>query len=546
MGILDFFSKEAGQARTRALNEAVAPYIPPELRGLLNLGNELNPYTNIARAGQSAEAMTAPGISGWDRMGHAGNMASEMAAVLAPALLASRTGMPAYQAIEEGLLGLSSGPRSGADYFLADESGGVSLNGKPFYHGTPDGRGVREAGGFSADKPVFLSDSYGMAKTYADDTRAFDYQNAIPEVFTAKTSPQRVLDVDAAGADFRGIDVGAVRRGLESAGIPDAQIDQAMSGIRIRDDGKIRTDDLAKISKSLGFEATDVSRVRDAYNNNAKSKPGTVRMMLDPTSISIDGVTPTTPRSPAQEVADLLASGRAADVTDDMLAKLTPNDNAELFKLYQSGATGADMPMDAASRMQRAEGMGFSTDAGVYHATQSDFPNVDLGAAESGMSMGTGERAFWTTTDPKTAETYLPGAYVKAGLGGAPMGDGVERYFQPQSSIMPMLAKTDNIDLWQMGGGGYPQGGLSSEIQEAAKDGLDGVVFRNMRDPGIMGLGSGNRSNTSIATINPSAVRSRFARFDPRLSHLANLSAGAAGLLALFGLPNDAQAQGPQ
>jgi hypothetical protein len=231
-------------------------------------------------------------------------------------------------------------------------------------------------------------------------------------------------------------------------------------------------------------------------------------------------------RTPAQEIARLLSEGRANEVTDELYAQADPQ---ELHQLYTSGATGVDMPMDTPSRMARADEMGFSTDAGVYHATQSDFPSVDLRAAESGMSMGTGERAFWTTTDPKTAETYLPGAYVTEGLGGAPMGDGVERYFQPQSSIMPMLAKTDNVDLWQMGGGGYPQGGLSAEIEDAAKDGLDGVVFRNMRDPGIMGLGSGNRNNTSIATIEPSAIRSKFARFDPRLSHLSNLSAGVAG-----------------
>jgi hypothetical protein len=34
----------------------------------------------------------------------------------------------------------------------------------------------------------------------------------------------------------------------------------------------------------------------------------------------------------------------------------------------------------------------------------------------------------------------------------------------------------------------------------------------------------------SLAVFDPTRIRSRFARFDPRLAHLRNLSAGVAGL----------------
>jgi hypothetical protein len=39
--------------------------------------------------------------------------------------------------------------------------------------------------------------------------------------------------------------------------------------------------------------------------------------------------------------------------------------------------------------------------------------------------------------------------------------------------------------------------------------------------------------------FDPANIRSRFARFDPRLAHLKNLSAGAAGLAAIFGVSEE-------
>jgi len=232
-------------------------------------------------------------------------------------------------------------------------------------------------------------------------------------------------------------------------------------------------------------------------------------------------------RTVADDVADMLRQGRGAEVTDEMMAAVDPQ---EMWRLYESGATGVDMPMDEASRMARAREMGFSPSQ-AYHATNADFLAFDPDFADSGSSLGTGETAFWTTTKPKTADSYLPGAFVVDTLEGAPLGNGAARYYSQGSQVYPMQVKVDNADWWNMGGGAYPQGGLSSEIAEARAGGSDAVVFQNMKDQGIMGLGSGDRTNTTIATLTPSGLRSRFARFDPRLSHLRNLSASMAGLL---------------
>ena len=173
----------------------------------------------------------------------------------------------------------------------ANALGSTALNRFPFYHGTPDGRAVRAAGGFTAKpgEPVFLSDARSVASTYADPRRAWDYQGAVPEVFTAKTSPQKVLDIDAGGSDFRGIDAEAVRRGLINAGIPEADVAERLATV-LRSDGRISTNNLSKIVQGLGFDAADIANVRDTYNATAKAKKSTVRMMFNTDQIAIDGL----------------------------------------------------------------------------------------------------------------------------------------------------------------------------------------------------------------------------------------------------------------
>jgi len=61
-------------------------------------------------------------------------------------------------------------------------------------------------------------------------------------------------------------------------------------------------------------------------------------------------------------------------------------------------------------------------------------------------------------------------------------------------------------------------GGFSNTADAMSANGYSGVISN-----------SGER-----VTFDPANIRSRFARFDPRLKELSNLSASIGGLLALF------------
>jgi hypothetical protein len=254
------------------------------------------------------------------------------------------------------------------------------------------------------------------------------------------------------------------------------------------------------------------------------------------------------PSSPAQKIADLLSSGRADDVTDEMLSKLTAQDNSELFDLYQSGATGMDLPMDEASRMARAEAAGFDVNKSLYHGTNSDI---------NGFSGN-----VFSSDNPTLASTY------NKGLEGA--------------GIYPIMAKSKLGDtLVEGGGAGWSQLNVSDvkdpavaewldwaegqkistrEIETAAsREGRSGVQFKDIVDTGA-GFNSNKFKNLGYTKeqeralqkqymedlskpsnvdvrLSPNLVRSKFARFDPRLASLKNLSAGVGvapiGLLAL-------------
>lgn len=123
MSIFDFFTREAGQERRRALEGLLTQFIPPEMRPQLGLLAEANPVVSMERAGQDAQTLFAPDQSLMDRLAAGGRMASNMAGVVAPAMVAGRAGVPVANAVQEVLTGYAPAVQP----FLVDEFGGVAV-----------------------------------------------------------------------------------------------------------------------------------------------------------------------------------------------------------------------------------------------------------------------------------------------------------------------------------------------------------------------------------------------------------------------------------
>ena len=184
-----FFSREAGQKRRAWLDETVNYFTPPELRGPLGLINEANPVTSMERASTASQTMLAPETSGWGRVAAGGDMLSNMAGVVAPAMVAGKAGMPAVNAIEEGLLGWAPGMPAAAGNFVADEFGGLRL-----YHGSP-----HDFDKFSMDKigtgEGAQAYGHGLYFAEAEDTaKAYRDQLQFPRIDGASTPVEKVAD----------------------------------------------------------------------------------------------------------------------------------------------------------------------------------------------------------------------------------------------------------------------------------------------------------------------------------------------------------------
>jgi len=254
------------------------------------------------------------------------------------------------------------------------------------------------------------------------------------------------------------------------------------------------------------YNPDDPNRVSMERSNSVE-----YRQSIDPV-MTISG---RTPQSPAQEVSGLLRNNRAADVTDDMMAAVDPQ---EMFRLYESGATGVDMPMDAASRAARAEGMGFDTGTPLYHGTGADiqaFDNARTGTNDAGLW----GRGHYLSTSPRTSSSYA--------------------MREDNPSMIPAVARIENPLQLTTGSDLVTRMPDGRNTRDLIGPNLDGARIKEIA------LGNGSDSVTQVkpngsigdvVTFDPSNIRSQFARFDPRLSHLSNLNAANAspmtGLLA--------------
>lgn len=149
-------------------------------------------------------------------------------------------------------------------------------SGLDVYHGTPDSRDIRSQGFATLQEranstprgqrqgPYFFTDNRNVAATYADDTRAFDYQNATPEVLNARIMMSSPLTIDAGGSDFRGIESRVVMLALPE----NKRAAWDAFSRSVSNDGRVRTDDLVRFARENGFDGIEVRNVRDTYTGD--------------------------------------------------------------------------------------------------------------------------------------------------------------------------------------------------------------------------------------------------------------------------------------
>ena len=134
-------------------------------------------------------------------------------------------------------------------------------------------------------KPIFLSNNYSVAKSYADPHRSMDYQNSEEKVLKVKLKPSKTVTINATGDRFRFINIDKVRNGFLSAGVNKEELTIRKLNFAIGVDSGIKTDDIAAIGDWFGFDYIDILGVLDSYNGGTIKS--TVRMVFNPTDIEI-------------------------------------------------------------------------------------------------------------------------------------------------------------------------------------------------------------------------------------------------------------------
>jgi hypothetical protein len=245
-----------------------------------------------------------------------------------------------------------------------------------------------------------------------------------------------------------------------------------------------------------------------------------------------------------------------------------PKGFEKYFKAALNIRNSGDLPMDEASRMARAEEMGFDADTPLYHGTSSDIAAFDPALRGDATAARTAKMATWMTDDPTTARGYAEHSALSAPVSRKIKEAGVaedagdwdlydaklieaeklEKQFSEQrlqgQNIMPVYAPKVGQDrtIWNRGdvdaeglfvknmkGKSFDDTGVSDDIQTilqgARRDGYAGVKFLNLDDA----IGMGARPATHVAVFNPSDIRSKHAKFDPAKRNSADLLASNPG-----------------
>ena len=232
----------------------------------------------------------------------------------------------------------------------------------------------------------------------------------------------------------------------------------------------------------------------------------------------------------ARQILEMRAAGRAGDVTDAMMAQADPQ--------YMFNNT--PLPMDEASRMARAGEMGFDTR--VYHGSRDDITSMDQlkGSAEGGAG------TLFSSDEARVANTYATKRLGSEGENVLPLLANVSDYGESgYKTPFPFNGSDIAIEQWLTGLDRFNRtldnsktSYFENAIRSARNAGQAGTVIRQVEDDAVSSMTT--MPSDVHVTLDPTTIRSRFARFDPEFSHLANLNAANASPLAgILAMPNE-------
>ena len=190
-----------------------------------------------------------------------------------------------------------------------------------------------------------------------------------------------------------------------------------------------------------------------------------------------------------------------------------------------------ELAMDEASRMQRAQEMGFDVDNPVYHGTRTKGDAIDafdLEKAGSKTDAGYMGKGIYFGND-KTANVYA--GHYEFDPGHFPEGGAVYPSYLALKSPLRLDDKIENgrsvdLELLARDALGLPREATAEQVtQEALRQGYDGAIYSR---------GAGKYQEYVV--YQPEKIRSKFAAFDPAKKDSSNLLAGAAATALGLGL----------
>jgi hypothetical protein len=525
----NLFSRDPAERRAfrDALGAGIGRFVPPELRPLLGFVAGATPSAAVERAGAASMRAVQPGRTGMERLGDVGEVLSETAGVVAPAMVAGRAAMPAAEAVQEAFMGFSVPARAAAEtvFERLNQPGPMpeTLYSNPRFEDIIRGIGRARDNARRADSP----NPDLVPRTADPDVALSDFARARERMLGASNDLsfgelQGLIDAQA-----------AARRGVVEAlsGEPSVRLfnrnDRAVvvgPGMGPGEKGRFR----------ISYFDEDRQPINHmVYETKEEALNAALREGFDSRTAAPAPLPP--PRNAREETSDEIARLLREGKVEEAEALLNFADERRLYQLYERGEVGLDLPMDFESAQARGREMGFVEEyfKGMYPYDPDTVPvrnwrgEIIEGADRTPRELTSINRP----TDFPSFNRGEPGYQIAGVMGRDP---NVANNFAawPESAVYPLQVRhgrTYDMDAAGSRAGltHFEESGRPFRDQMRSGE-FDTGVIRNTSDEGDIAF-----------VLRPENIRSRFARFDPRFAGSRNLMAGVGGAGVMVGASGD-------